>query len=205
MKNRLSAAISAAVLVGGIALSSITVAESWSDSAEVWRGLLRCVSYRARQHGEYLIVEASHDPNWHTYAMDNRQRADKKLAGKLSLGIEQPTRIDPGQGLEVIGTWYQSKPENLSRPELRWYTWGFSDLARFVVKVKRTGSPSSVIAIRGQACDSETCQNIDLKIRLTLTAPRARSNQEIDLRKLVKVEMESQLEKIPGSNDSPRQ
>ena len=57
--------------------------------------------------------------------MDNRIRAEEKLAGKKSLGIDHPTEIKVSGGLEVEGPWHQTNPKDFSRPELRWFSWGF--------------------------------------------------------------------------------
>ena len=42
---------------------------------------------------------ATLQPGWHTFAMDNERRAAEKLAGKTSLGIDQPTQIKVSGGL----------------------------------------------------------------------------------------------------------
>ena len=67
--------------------------------------------------------------------MDNKLRAQEKLAGKRSLGIDSPTEIVFAEGLELNGPWYQSVPRDFSKPELRWYSWGFEGQALFVAKV----------------------------------------------------------------------
>ena len=73
----------------------------------------------------FLVIQATHEAGWHTFAMDNKLRAQEKLAGKRSLGIDGPTEIAVTQGLELAGPWHQSVPKEFSKPELRWYSWGF--------------------------------------------------------------------------------
>src|SRR5262250_1020950 len=82
-----------ALIFVGIASQSSAHAADWTDPVEVRQEAKRCVSYRARLDGQFLVVEASHEEGWHTYAMDNTQRAQEKLAGRKSLGIDRPTEI----------------------------------------------------------------------------------------------------------------
>jgi hypothetical protein len=79
----------------------------WSNAVEVRHDENLCVSYQARLDGPFLVVRASLESGWHTFAMDNRQRAEEKLAGKKSLGIDHPTEIVVTGGLEAVGPWYQ--------------------------------------------------------------------------------------------------
>ena len=90
------------VLVAG---TSAIQAGDWTDPVEVRHDLKRCVSYRARLKAQFLVIEVTHEPGWHTYAMDNKQRAQKKLAGRRSLGIERSTEIEVTEGLELAGPW----------------------------------------------------------------------------------------------------
>ncbi|PYV36926.1 MAG: hypothetical protein DMG06_29410 [Acidobacteria bacterium] len=156
------------VLVAG---TSAIHAGDWTDPVEVRHDLKRCVSYRARLKAQFLVIEVTHEPGWHTYAMDNKQRAQQKLAGKRALGIERPTEITLTEGLELAGPWYQSPPKDLSRPELRWFSWGFEGQVLFVARVRRSGTGRARIAIRGQACTEATCKNIDLAISVPLVDP----------------------------------
>lgn len=135
--------------------------------------------------GEYLVIQATLEPGWHTFAIDNERRAAEKLAGKPSLGIDQPTRIDPGKHLVLSGPWYQSEPKDFSKPELRWFSWGFEREALFVAKVRTGAEPSEPgqIEIRGQACTETTCKGIDVHLSVPLTSDSA----AIDLEKLVQV------------------
>lgn len=139
-------------------------AGEWSETVEVRMEVELCVSYRAKLDGDLLVVEATHAGEWHTYAMDNKLRAEEKLAGKPSLGIDAPTEIELNGGLEIAGPWRQSEPTDLSKPELRWFTWGYSEPALFVAKVRRGGDGPARIGIRGQACDASRCKNIEAEL-----------------------------------------
>ena len=87
----------------GVSGAEAIRAGDWTMPVEVRHEVARCLSYRARLSGQYLVVQATLEPGWHTFAMDNSQRAKEKLAGKQSLGIERPTEIKVSQGLEVVG------------------------------------------------------------------------------------------------------
>ncbi len=163
-------------------------AGGWTDAVEVRHDLERCVSYRARLSGEYLVVEATHEAGWHTNAMDNQRRAKEKLAGREPLGIDSPTEIRVSEGLEVTGPWYQTPPKDASKPELQWFTWVFEQRAIFVAKVRRSGSGPARIAVRGQACTETTCKKIDVTISLALAASRSGAGRsDIDFKTLVPV------------------
>src|SRR5438270_2339947 len=88
----------------------------WTGAVEVRHEENLCLSYQARLNGPFLVVRATLEPGWHTFAMDNKQRAAEKLAGKQSLGIDHPTEIILSGGLETIAPWYQSPPKDFSRP-----------------------------------------------------------------------------------------
>ena len=122
-----------------------------------------CVVYRAKVAGDELIVEADIGEGWHTFAMDNELRAKEALAGKQSLGIDGPTEIELSAGLEPAGPWRQTPPTDFSKPELRWFSWGFDKRAVFAVKVKTTGGTAR-IALKGQACSETTCKNVDIEL-----------------------------------------
>jgi hypothetical protein len=164
------------------------LAAAWTNPVEVQHNDNRCLSYQARLDGPFLVVRANLEPGWHTFAMDNKQRAEEKLAGKKSLGIDRPTEIVVTGGLQTAGPWFQSPPKDFSRPELRWFSWGFERQALFVVKTRRAGAAPAHLALRGQACTETTCKNIDVEISLPagnakVDAPPA----EIDLKTLVQV------------------
>ena len=159
-------------------------AANWSDAVEVRHDTKLCVSYRARWNGQFLVVQATHDAGWHTYSMDNKRRAEEKLAGKRSLGIDRQTEVTVDGGLQVAGPWYQSPPKDFSRPELRWFTWGFEQQALFVAKARRAGAGPARIAIRGQACADTTCKDIDVELSLPVGKADA---EPVDLKPLVLV------------------
>ncbi|HEU0007783.1 MAG TPA: hypothetical protein VFS12_17485 [Terriglobia bacterium] len=157
----------------------------WTNPVEVRHDVQKCVSYQARLTGDFLLIQAKHEAGWHTYAMDNKLRAQEKLAGKRSLGIDSPTEIVFAEGLELDGPWYQSVPKDLSKPELRWYSWGFEGQALFVAKVRRVSAGPASLAVRGQACSDAICKNIDLTISIPLGGTAGKS--DIDFKSLVQV------------------
>jgi DsbC/DsbD-like thiol-disulfide interchange protein len=160
----------------------------WTNPAEVRHEENLCLSYRARLDGPYLVVRAAIEPGWHTFAMDNKKRAEEKLAGKRSLGIDHPTEITLTGGLIVDGPWYQSPPKDFSKPELRWFSWGFERQALFVAKVRRSGAAPVNIAIRGQACTETTCKNIDVAFPLPFANAKLDGNPtEVSLKDMVPV------------------
>ena len=163
-------------------------AGDWAASVEVRQEENLCLTYQARVEGAFLVVRAAVEPGWHTFAMDNKVRAEEKLAGKQSLGIDRPTEIIPTGGLHVVGPWYQSAPTDFSRPELRWFSWGFAQEARFVARVRRTSAAPARIAFRGQACTETVCKNIDVAISLPLSRIGTNTDSPgLNLKDLVRV------------------
>jgi hypothetical protein len=185
LKRRAALKGLAAVLVGARAWAQ---PGDWSAAVEVRYEDDLCVAYQARLDGAFLVVRATLGSGWHTFAMDNKQRAEEKLAGKPPLSIDRSTEITPATGLKTVGPWYQAPPKDFSRPELRWFSWGFDRQALFAVKVRRLGVAAARLALRGQACTETICKNIDVTIML----PLANSNVQaalssIDLKSLVQV------------------
>ena len=161
-------------------------ASDWIEPVEVRQDSKRCVSYRAKLDGTFLIVQATLDPSWHTFAMDNKQRALEKLAGKKPLGIDRPTEIVLTEGLDLAGPWFQSAPKDFSKPELRWFSWGFEGQALFVAKVCHLGAGTARVTVRGQACTETTCKNIETEISLSIADPPVGTGfLKIDLKALV--------------------
>ena len=76
----------------------------WTEPVHVRQELKPCISYRAKLAGDYLLVEATLDSGWKTFAMDNQKRADEKLAGKKALGIDRETSIDLAGGANMVGS-----------------------------------------------------------------------------------------------------
>jgi len=170
-----------------IASTGAVRAAEWTSPAEVQHEFRRAVAYRARLAGEFLVVEATHEPGWHTCAMDNKRRAEEKLAGKQSLGIDTPTGITVTQGLEVVGPWHQSTPKDFSKPELHWFTWGFEGQALFVAKVRRTGAGPARVAIGGQACTDTICKRVEVELSLPLSGAKVSGGGNVDWKALVQV------------------
>ena len=145
----------------------------WSEAVEFRRREDVLVSYRAKLDGNMLIIEASHAPGWHTYAMDNVERARKK-SGKDNPETELPTQIELSGELKVVGNWFQSEPKDLSQMEIRWYSWGFENVAWFAVEVEGVEGGEATITISGQACDATSCISVD---GLTISLPLPSSEE----------------------------
>jgi hypothetical protein len=163
------------------------LAAAWTSPVEVHHDDNLCLSYQARLDGPYLVVRANLEPGWHTFAMDNKLRAEEKLAGRKSLGIDRPTEIVLTGGLQTAGPWFQSPPKDFSKPELRWFSWGFERQALFVARVRRAGPGPAHLALRGQACTETTCKNIDVEISLPAGNGRMDTTPDLDLKTLVQV------------------
>ena len=146
------------------------------------------VAYRARMQGDYLVIEAKHDPGWHSYAIDNEVRAAAKLAGAESLGVELPTSFVV-RGATVVGAWLQTPPEDFSDQEIQWFTWGFSNTATFAAKLQGVEAAPVVIAVRGQVCDADTCRDVDLELQFDPATHQ--TSQALDLTTLVPVQQET--------------
>ena len=157
-------------------------AADWSAPVEVRHEDALCVSYEARFDGPYLVVRTTVGPGWHTFALDNKRRAEEKLAGQPALSMDKPTEITPVSGLSTAAPWYQTAPKDFSRPELRMFSWGFDKSAVFAAKSRRTAGPAKV-SIRGQACTETVCKNIDVVV--AVPAPAKAGPPEIDVKNLV--------------------
>src|SRR5687767_4282695 len=120
----------------------------WTQPVEVRHDSQLVAAYQAKWNGDFLIVRAAIQPGWHTFAMDNKQRQQEKLAGKPSLGIEKPTEVTVTGGLAPAGTWLQSPPKDFSKPEIQWFSWGFEGEAVFAVKARRAGTGPAQIRLR---------------------------------------------------------
>ena len=163
-------------------------AADWTEPVEVRHEENLCVAYQARVDGEYLVVRAKIGPGWHTFAMDNRKRAEKALAGKKSLGIDHPTEIAVTGALNPVGPWLQAPPKDFSKPELRWFSWGFEQQTVFATKVRRAGAGPAHLSIRGQACTETTCKNIDVAVSIPDSGGANTEPSGIDLKNLVQVQ-----------------
>lgn len=167
-----------------IACALPNLAGPWSAPVDVLHELKPCVTYRGRFDAGYLVIEAVLQPGWHTFTVDNEERAAQKRAGKPSLGIDQPTQITAGSGLQFAGPWYQLPPKDFSKPALRWYSWGFENQALFVAKVQRAGKGPVQVQIRGQACTDTKCKNVDVSLSVPPGEP-GKATPEINLKTLV--------------------
>jgi len=167
-----------------LAMISVTsvFAGDWSQAVEVRHEDALAVSYQARFDGPYLIVRANVGQGWHTFAMDNKKRAEEKLAGKQALSIDRATEITPVAGVSVAGPWMQSQPKDFSRPELRWFSWGFEHQAIFAAKAQATAAPARV-RLQGQACTETICKNVD--VTLAVPGGKASAAAETSLKDLV--------------------
>ncbi|MCC7186970.1 MAG: hypothetical protein IT185_12050 [Acidobacteria bacterium] len=158
-------------------------AGEWSEPAVVTHQDDVVVHYRARVDGPYLVVKVALEPTWHTYTMDNERRAKERLAGKMSLGIDQQTEIKITGGLKLAGPWLQPAPKDFSKPDLRWFSYGYEKEAVFAAKVE--GAAPAQLNIRGQACTETTCKNINLTLDVPAATPSGKA--ELDTTKLVQV------------------
>ena len=171
-----------------VCLAEAVLAADWTPAVAVRHEQQLCVSYRATLNEAMLIIQVTHEPGWHTYAMDNVRRAREKLNGKKSLGIDGPTEIKLLEGLKIDGPWFQSSPKDFSKPELRWFSWGFDGQSLFAVKVRRLDSSGARILIRGQACNESLCKNIDVEIPLPLPRQEIKAKlADVDLKDLIEV------------------
>jgi len=160
MKNRsVLLSLVVAILTGPQMTAATLKASQESLGVQVWLDDMPAVTYRARIDGDWLVVQAEHEPGWHTYAMDNVVRARKK-SGKAQPETELPTVITPLDGQSVRGPWRQSAPVDLSTPEIRWFTWGFEAKSYFAVRIDNAADPSSV-QIDAQACTEALCAMVE--------------------------------------------
>ena len=139
---------------------------TWSNEVAVLHGHEAVVRYQARMQDGYVFVKATHNKGWHTFAMDNELRALHALQGKPSLGIEQGIEIRVEGGLKLDGPWLQTKPKDFSKPEIRWFSYGFEQTALFACRVKEVTANDVTLRIRGQACSGETCCRVDIALTL---------------------------------------
>jgi hypothetical protein len=120
--------------------------------------------------------------------MDNTRRATEKLEGRKPLSLDLPTEIGVSHGLEQDGPWFQSPPKDFSKPELRWFSWGFEERALFATKVRRTGAGPARITVQGQVCTESVCRKVDVAILLPVSAADSKpGTTEVDLKTLVQV------------------
>lgn len=157
----------------------------------VWLDDALAVSYYARVEGDWLVVEAVHEPGWHTYSMDNVRRA-RERSGKAHPETELPTSITPLDGLTIDGAWRQSAPLDLSTPDIRWYTWGFEGRSYFAVRVDEATLPTSV-QIDAQACTDALCAMVDA-LEVPVASSETTGEASVDPESLVIVESDVEPE-----------
>ncbi len=181
---RFGVVVSVLCLVG--VSSSATPGRQAESGVQVWLDDMHALTYRARVEGDWLVVEATHEPGWHTYSMDNVSRAREK-SGKKRPETELPTVITPGDGLTIQGEWRQSPPLDLSMPDIRWYTWGFEGRSYFAVRLGKATLPSSV-QIDAQACTDALCTMVDaLVVPVNSTESETDGQGSVDPESLVVV------------------
>ena len=149
--------------------ASLAAAADWSQPAEVRHDDELAISYTARVDGPWLVVRASLGRGWHTFALDNVQRVQEKLAGKPALSMDRATEVGV-TGIQVEVPWRQSPPKDFSRPELRMFSFGYDHEALFAAKIRRAGAAPAKLRIRGQACTETVCKNIDVPLTVAVPA-----------------------------------
>lgn len=150
------------------ALALLLVAGDWSAPAQIEHNDQLAMEFRARFDGSHLIVEIRPEPGWHTYAMDNKQRQDAALKGRPSLGSEKPTTVSAGAGLTITGPWRQSPPEDFSKPEIQFYSYGFAKPSLLAAPAKATAK-SAEVTVKGQACSDSVCLPVNVTLTVDLT------------------------------------
>ncbi len=171
--------------IGFLALSVAAYGEGDSSRADVRHRGLPVVSFSASLQGGYLVVEAELAPDWHTYAMDNIERAREK-SGKERPDCELPTQFALEGPIELTGAWRQTDPIDLSNPDIHWYTWGYEDRAAFAVPVQVTGGGDVAITINGQACNASSCSMIqDVKLVIDAKSSSEARGTDVDIDALV--------------------
>ncbi|WP_386818247.1 Trx7/PDZ domain-containing (seleno)protein [Luteolibacter algae] len=141
----------------------------WSETAYLSSGKEKAVGYRAAVVGEYLLVQARHFADWHSFAMDNaaRLKGRKIVEGNQEL----PTEITIDQ--EIKGGWLQTEPTDFSDPEMHWFTWGFQGVSYFAVKLA-TPEQAVKVNISAQACRDDICAGA---VGLELEVPASPAKQ----------------------------
>jgi hypothetical protein len=124
-------------------------------------------------------VEVALEPGWHTFALDNQERANEMLKGRKSLGLDQPTSIKVKHGIELTGPWRQTAPKDFSKPELRWYSWGFEGRALFVAAAHTAGGGPATLAIKGQACTDSVCKNVNVEVAVPPSGGQAKPDADL--------------------------
>ncbi|MDF1826402.1 MAG: Trx7/PDZ domain-containing (seleno)protein [Verrucomicrobiales bacterium] len=157
-----------------VEVESSGVAVTWSNPEFVRRGTDKVVRYRAAFANGHLLVEAVHEPGWHSYAMDNPARGEER-AGRPGGDQELPTVISLPGSLKTGGDWIQTVPVDYSKPEIHWYTWGFEGTSWFAVPLESLPEDAVSIQISSQVCDASSCAGV---FDLSLSVPAPKGGQE---------------------------
>jgi len=144
---------------------------NWSDPDYVTSGADRILRYRGAIANGHLIVEARHEPGWHSYAMDNPARAKAKL-GSTTENQDLPTVITLPEGLAVQGGWLQTPPKDYSTPHIHWHTWGFEGRSYFAIALEKRPEEAVKLQLSSQVCDAQSCAGV-FDLHLTVPAPPA--------------------------------
>ncbi|MCG8600862.1 MAG: thioredoxin family protein [Verrucomicrobiales bacterium] len=144
----------------------------WSASQYVTKGKEKILRYRAAVTDGHLLIEARHEPGWHSYALDNGIRSER-VSGRTDGSHELPTSIKLSESVQTIGPWIQTEPNDYSKPDIRWYTYGFEGTSYFAVplepgELKTTGNME--ISITSQVCDSTSCAGT-FELKLSVPVP----------------------------------
>jgi DsbC/DsbD-like thiol-disulfide interchange protein len=150
------------------ALALLLLAGDWSAPAVIEHNDAPAITYRARFDGSHLIVEIRPESGWHTYAMDNKQRQDAALKGRKSLGAEKPTTVVVGEDLQINGPWRQSTPEDFSKPEIQFYSFGFGKPSLLAAPAKAS-TKTAHVTVKGQACSDSVCIPVNVTLAVDLT------------------------------------
>jgi hypothetical protein len=153
-----------------VAAALSAAAGEWSKPVEIRHDDALAMTYRAMYDGSNVIVAVKIEPGWHTFSMDNKTRQDAALKGKKSLGVEKPTTIEVA-GLGLTGPWRQTEPKDFSKPELRWFSWGFEQSALFAAPAQPNGPGPAIVTVKGQACSDSVCKNVTVTLETPLTGP----------------------------------
>jgi len=156
------------ICASSLSLRAADLDSGWSEPVAVTLGNETCVTYRAILQDNWLIVRADHHDGWHSYALDNELRVAEQLAGRPALGVEAPTTIEVC-GVETTGPWRQTPPVDFSKPDLRWYRFGFDGRSYFAIQLAHPPGKPVQINIRGQTCDEKRCQRVDVQIAVSAT------------------------------------
>lgn len=140
---------------------------SWSEPDFVRSGDEPVLRYRAAIADGHLLIEARHEPGWHSFAMDNPERA-VEILGRKTENQDLPTVVDLPESLQITGPWKQTAPSDYSKPEIRWHTWGFEGTSWFAIELEKIPEEPFSIGVTSQVCDADSCAGT---FDLQLTVP----------------------------------